>query len=203
MGFGYLLLGFLVWLNPVHAELSEWLAYTLMLAGTTKLSPYGRGFKLSNFIGIPALIISFISFVLGGLDLIGLGAFNSGAIYNITELSLLILGYAYKLALLYGIFEITRFTGLDDLTSRSVYCMIIYGLLFVFEFLLTTRIINATSTGFFLVFFASLIIGLVTVFLLFACLRMITLEGEDEAVEEKTKKLPWIKKLKQMSEEDN
>lgn len=203
MGFGYLLIGFLVWLNPVHAELSEWLAYTLMLAGTTKLSPYGKGFRISNFIGIPALIISFIAFIFGGLDLIGIAGFDSGVIYNSVKISLLVLGYAYKLSFLFGIFEITKYTGIEKQTSRSFYCMLIYGILFVFEFLLSTRIINATSTGFMLVLFSSLIIGAVTFFLIFACLRMITLEGEDEPEEESVKKKSWIKKLKDMSEEDN
>ena len=33
MGFGYLVLGMLVWLNPVYAGFTEWLAYTLILTG--------------------------------------------------------------------------------------------------------------------------------------------------------------------------
>ena len=204
MGFGYLLLGFLIWLNPVHAELTEWLAYTLMLAGTTKLTMYGKGFKISNLIGFPALIISFVSFIFGGLQLIGMASFDSGILYNIIKTALLFLGYAYKLAFLYGIYEITKFTGIDKQSARAIYCMLVYALLFIFEFLMSMRIIPAISTGFALLLFASLIIGFVAFFIIFACLRMITLEGDEDEVEvEKTVKKSWIKKLKEMSEEDN
>ena len=199
MGFGYLVLGFLVWLNPVYNGFTEWLAYTLILTGAGKLAPYGRGYKLTAISGIPGLILAFANFILFGADILGFINYRDMALYNVIMLSLMVLAVATRLLVLWGTFAITAETGLDNLKLRSAYCMILYTFVFIFDILQTTRLIPTTSSGYAIVMFAYLIIGTVAFFLLFACLRMITL-GEDEAPPEKEDKIKgWWQKLKDIS----
>ena len=203
MGFGYLVLGFLVWLNPVYNGFTEWLAYTLILMGTSKLAPYGKGYKLTAYAGVPGLILSFANFILCGADLLGFISYRTMAIYTVIMLALMVCAIATRLLVLWGTFSITAETGLENHKLRSVYCMILYSLVFIFDILQTARVIPATSTGYTIIMFAYIIIGLIAFFLLFACLRMITL-GEEEQTEEKEKEnkiSAWWQKIKDISNE--
>ncbi len=205
MGFGYLVLGLLVWLNPVYAGFTEWLAYTLILTGCSKLSPYGKGFKLTSYIGVPGLILSFANFILCGADILGFYSYRGSSLYNGIMLCLLICTFALRVTMLCGVYQITSETGIDKLKIRSAYCILLYSFLFVFDILQTTRLIAATSIGFGIVLFGTLIVGFVCFFLLFACLRMIVLEDDRDDIElpaEKVKKDSWWQKIKKMSEED-
>jgi len=202
MGFGYLVLGFIVWLNPVYSGFTEWLAYTLILSGTTKLSPYGKGYKLATVIGIPALILSFANFILCGADLLGVFDYQTSAIYRYLMLAMMIATFAVRVCVLCGTVSITATTGLENLKLRSIYCIILYSFLFIFDLLQSTRIIPATATGFTVVMFGQIVVGLIAFFLLFACLRMIVTEDEAEQ-SDSAPKLSWWQKIKQMSEEDN
>ncbi len=202
MGFGYLVLGFLVWLNPVYNGFTEWLAYTLILMGTSKLAPYGKGYKLTVFTGIPGLILSFANFILCGADILGFINYRDMALYNVIMLSLMVLAIATRLLVLWGTFAITAETGLDNLKLRSAYCMILYLFVFIFDILQTTRLIPATSTGYAIVMFAYLIIGFITFFLLFACLRMITLGEEENPPEKEDKIKNWWQKIKDLSNDN-
>jgi hypothetical protein len=204
MGFGYLVLGFLVWLNPVYSGFTEWLAYTLILSGASKLAPYGKGYRYTPFVGIPGLILAFANFVLCGADLLGFFEYQSSAIYGVIMLTLMICTIATRILLLWGTFEITTETGLDNQKYRSVYCMLLYSLAFVFDFLQTIRIIPATSTGYAVLMFAYLIIGGLAFFLHFACLRMITLGDEDEMPPVKEDKIKGFwQKIKDYSDENS
>lgn len=202
MGFGYLVLGFIAWMNPVYSGFTEWLAYTLLLSGTTKLSPYGKGYKIATFIGVPALILTFANFILCGADLIGVFDYQTSGIYKYLMLAIMIVAFAVRVCILCGTASITATTGLDNLRLRSIYCIILYSFLFIFDLLQSTRIIPATATGFTIVMFGQIAVGIIAFFLLFACLRMIVTEDEAE-LSENTPKVSWWQKIKQMSEEDN
>ncbi|MBQ7011462.1 MAG: hypothetical protein IJN63_07115 [Clostridia bacterium] len=205
MGFGYLVLGFIVWLNPVYSGFTEWLAYTLILSGTTKLSPYGKGYKLASIVGTVGLILSFANLILFGADLLGFFDYRATAIYKYLMLALMIVTYAVRVCVFCGTFSITAYTGIENLKIRSVYCIILYSVIFAFDILQTTRIIPATSSGFAVIMFSQIAVGLIAFFLLFACLRMIVLESDEEPGDEKEEapKLSWWQKIKKMSEEDN
>lgn len=200
MGFGYLVLAFIIWLNPVYNGFTEWIAYTLILMGTTKLAPYARGYKLTAVPAVPGLVLAFGNFILCGADLLGLINYRSMTLYSIIMLALMVCAIATKLLLLYGTFAITAETGLDNLKLRSAYCMILYSLVFIFDILQSTRLIPATSTGYAIIVFSHMIIGFITFLLLFACLRIITL-GDDEQPPEKEDKIKsWWQKLKSISD---
>lgn len=203
MGFGYLVLGFLVWLNPVYAGFTEWLAYTLVLMGATKLAPYGKGYKLTAYAGIPGLILAFANFIMCGMDILGIVKYREMTLYTVIMLGLMVLTLATRLLVLWGTFAITAETGLENHKLRSAYCMILYSFVFIFDILQSTRIIPATSTGYAIVMFAYIIIGLIAFFLLFACLRMITLGDEETQPEKEDKIGGWWQKIKNMSEENN
>ncbi len=203
MGFGYLVLGFLIWLNPVYSGFTEWLSYTLILMGTSKLAPYGKGYKLTAYAGVPGLVLSFANFILCGADIIGLINYRSMSVYSCIMLALMVFNLATRLLVLWGTFEITAETGLETHKLRSAYCMILYSFVFIFDILQTTRLIPATSTGYAIIMFAYLIIGAIAFFLLFACLRMITLGDEDQLPPEKEDKIKnWWQKIKNISEEN-
>ncbi len=202
MGFGYLVLGFLVWLNPVYSGFTEWLAYTLILMGTSKLAPYGKGYKLTACAGVPGLILAFGNFILCGADILGLINYRSMTVYSYIMLGLMICAIATRLLVLWGTFAITTETGLENHKLRSAYCMILYFFVFIFDILQTTRLIPATSTGYAIIMFAHLIIGTITFFLLFACLRMITLGEEDLTPENDDKIKNWWQKIKNLSDEN-
>ena len=201
MGFGYLLLGYLIWLNPVYSGFTEWLAVTLMLSGLNKLSPYGKGFKLSSWLGVPLLIASICNLALNCCDILGVINYSGGDLYNAVMTVLLLLGFVFKLLVLWGIFEITGFTGIDNLKLRSVYCFVLYVFIYVFKILISFRLITASAYGFPVILFGELIVGLIAVFLIFACLRRIGLEGEEEngKLQAETKKQSWWQRVKDMS----
>ena len=128
--------------------------------------------------------------------------YQGSAVYTGIMLALMVLAIAARILVLWGTFEITSETGLDNQKYRSVYCMLLYSLAFVFDFLQTVRLIPATSTGYAVLMFAHLIIGGIAFFLHFACLRMITL-GEEELPPVKDDKIKgWWQKLKDYSEDN-
>ena len=202
MGFGYLLLGFIVWLNPVYSGFSEWLAVTLILSGLLKLAPYGKGFKFGVYVSVPLLVAAFANLVFNGADILGLYAYESSGVYNAVMVFTLIAGFVLRVLILWGVFEITAYTGLDNLKLRSVYYGILYSVVFVFKLLLTLRVIPISSYGFPVILFGELLIGIFVAFLIFACLRQIAFEGDDEEENDKKSeiKMGWWQKIKQMSD---
>ena len=202
MGFGYLVLGFLIWLNPVYSGFTEWLAYTLILSGASKLSPYGRGYKYTAYPGVPGLVLAFANFIFCGVDLLGFTEYQGTTLYNCIMLALMLCAIATRLLVLWGTFEITTETGLDNQKFRAVYCMLLYSLAFVFDFLQSVRLIPATSTGYAILVFAQLIIGGMSFFLHFACLRMITLGDEELPPQNDDKIKNWWQKIKDYSDDN-
>ena len=192
MGFGYLLCGYLVSLNPVYSGFTEWLGYALMLFGVTRLSVYNRGYRIAQYIGFFGLFTSFAQLVFSCLDMLGLYSYQGTTLYSVISMLSLILCVLFRCAVFYGTYQIARETGIDRLAVRAVYCIVIHVTVFIFNFLMTVKLIPPSSSGFMIVLFAGLLVGLVAFSLFFSCYRSIGLEGEEleiQKAEEKEKRM--------------
>lgn len=198
MGFGYLLCGYLIFLNPVYSEFTQWLGYALMLFGILRLAVYNRGYYTAQFLGFAGLLVSFAQLVCSCLDMLGLYRYEGSVPETVIRMLALVLSLAFRCAVFYGTFQIAKETGVEKLATRSVYCIVIHSTVFLFNFLLTVRVIPPSSSGFMIVLFAELIVGFVAASLFFGCYRSIGLEGEEEEVNAFVEKEKQKKKDKEL-----
>ena len=182
MGFGYLLFGAILWINPLLTAYTEWAAYLFMLAGNNRLAVYNRGFKYSRVAAVSGLVIAFARFLLTAAEEFRFFAFSDTVLYPIVNVSALLVGAVYVLLLAMGIFQIAGETGLEKLKSRAVYRALLHTLVFVFETIVSLGVLpNAAGDGSMtVVLFAKLFVRILLALLVFSCYRMICLEGEED-----------------------
>lgn len=203
MGFGYLLLGYLIaFLLSMTAgalgfgSLALLFGFAMMLVGLWRLSRYHSAFKLSVWILLPMLVtaIYWLFSDIGTLFLLSL-PFTDGIVRTVMEGADLALTVLFQLALLYAIRMLADSIELKRLSAaalRNTLFVGIYAMLRLAQYLS----IPAQAKGY-VVLFANLfqLLWIVCIlWLLLNCMKSIGRAGEDE--EEPThSRIGWLNRL--------
>ncbi len=120
MGFGYVLLGYLISLNFVYQQLTMLPATLLILLGMLKLGQYNRPLREALYLLCPTAAVAAVSFVYEVGRMFGLisqtGWERANGVLSPLTLALYLL---FTLRLLSGIVELSKETELPELVFRA------------------------------------------------------------------------------------
>ena len=203
MGFGYLLLGylisFLIYLT-VQAlgvgSLALLAGYLLMLYGLATLCKYHNAFNIAKWLLIPMLLggLYLLMADVSNLFLLDL-PFISGGIREIADWILFVVGIVYQCALLYGIRMICDSVGVKKLSvaaMRNSIIIAIYALLYISQHLTmqnSVKVYVVTFTNFF-----NLAWILCNLVLLLGCTKNICRAG-DEEITPRRSRFEWVNRM--------
>ena len=203
MGFGYLLLGylmaFLLYLT-VQAlgvgSLALLAGYLLMLYGLMKLCKYHSAFNAAKWLLIPMLLGALYLFIadLSRLLLLGI-PFVKGSVRAVADWIIFIIGIVYQCALVYGIRMIGDSVGIKKISFAAVRNSVfvaIYALLYISQ-----NLTMQASVKWYVVIFTNvfnLIWILCNLVLLLSCTKNICREG-DEEITHRPSRFGWVNRM--------
>lgn len=200
MGFGYLFLGYLLFLNPVYSAYTDLFACLIQGIGIWMLARYNRGFSLARCALVPLTAAAALAFLCRILEFCGKAAAFTSAAKTPLALTQYGLEMLYLLFLLSGVQMIAAETSLDKLAARAsrwrIFALVYYSALF-----LTVSALGGSLAGH-LLGAAVYLVGLVYPFfiaaILWTCYMRICLEG-DEDMPEKPLRFAWANRLRDFS----
>ncbi|MEE1356635.1 MAG: hypothetical protein UHG68_03625 [Clostridia bacterium] len=173
MGFGILLIGFLLSLSN-YPGYTDCAAYFIIFYALLKLGRYNRYFKASKYLSFILTVCGMAGLMLSMGELIGF-VDETNTLINIYDNATEAIKIVFHLLLLLGVIDICKQTQLPKYVKTGVWCICIdalYALLYVLSFF----------AGVFVPFrmLVRLVFMLVTAYLIFNCYRMICLEGDED-----------------------
>lgn len=188
MGFGLLAVGYMFMLKfggPYSAfdYLPDIIGYLLMFAGVSKLAVYNRGFRYAKILLVPLIALGGVTLVFDIIAISGISV-NSVAL-SISDMSdslSLFFCFAYHVALMMGIRDIGRETGLSKIAFRAIRNMTVtvfyYLLSIISDFL---PIIEKQRQTFELIMkLFGIFVVFLNVILLLSCYMRICVEGDED-----------------------
>lgn len=199
MGFGLLLIGYLVANVMSYSFVPKFLGYALMMWGCIKLSDYDTKFRACMMPAVPAGILSVYLY---GDHMCKLFKFETALFPQsiVSSVSLIesLLSAGFTVLMLIAIISIAKSTELDKLSFKAARNIVILGLgevaYIVARCLPIGQVANAIAYGALIVRALHIFLDLL---LLFACYRMICKEG-DEDMPAKEINIPIIRKMEEV-----
>ncbi len=203
MGFGYLLIGylvaFLIYLT-VQAlgvgSLALLLGYLLMLYGLMTLSKYNSAFNASKWLLLPMLLGALYLLIadISTLFLLDIPIVG-GTVRTVADWSIFLLGMVFQCALLYGIRMISDEVGIKKLSfaaMRNTVLIGIYAVLYISQSLEMSDSVKAYVVLFTNLF--NLVWIIFNLILLLGCTKNICRAG-DEEIEPKRSRFEWVNRV--------
>lgn len=192
MGFGYLLLGYIISLNFVYQQLTMLPATLLILLGMLKLSQYNRPLKEALLLLCPTAAVAAISFVYEGGRMFGLiGAAAWEAANNVLSPLVLVLYLLFTWRLLAGIMALGKETDLPQVVFRArrgtVLTLVSYALYIFLELPITAGWYDVFAMHAALpALLFHFVVMILNARLIFTCYRMICLPEDVDMPRHKT-----------------
>ncbi len=173
MGFGFLLMGFLLSMSN-YPGYTDCVAFFVIFFAMLKLDEFNVFFRVSKYIAFFSAVFGMAGLMLSMGELIGFVAENNTYI-NLYDSASEVLKIAFGVFMLLGIITISRQTELDGQVRLGVWCIFIevlyvlmYALSLFFPVLLPWRML------------VRVIYMLAAAYLIFCCYRWICLEGDED-----------------------
>ena len=198
MGFGYLLIGYLITFVlylSVQAMglggLALLLGYAAMLLGLIQLVHYQGAFVYAKWLCLPSMAVALYLSVqnLDELLLWNLPIFVKPVLDAVT-VGAFLLSVVFQFAMLYGVREIAKGVGLYHIATKSVRNSIfvgIYAVLYVLTNVVFAQNPDMRQYFAFAMMLSELVCVLFNLFLLLSCTKNICAEGEEEAAPQKNR----------------
>lgn len=203
MGFGYLLLGylisFLIYLT-IQAlgvgSLALLTGYLLMFYGLMTLCKYHDAFNTAKWLLLPMLLGALYLLVADVSTLFLLDVpFVNGSVREIADWIMFAIGIVYQCALLYGIRMISDSVGVKKLSfaaARNTVFVALYALLYVSQYLTMQDSVKMYVVLFTNIF--NLVWILFNLTLLLGCTKSICREG-DEEITPRRSRFEWVNRV--------
>ena len=209
MGFGLLLIGYF-FAYTVTVGLGNYLFAGMLIGGfvmflgLSELRKYSPAFIYAVIADIALLLLSFCETVAWMEPMLGFSiGFSNANVQTIFDWIKLVVDIAYKIAMLYGIADISRRVDFHETRTKAYRNMVFVGVYNAVQLLMILPIgIFESDKSFFmtLLMFLQLIYTVVNLILIFRCYAMICPEGEED-MHRKPSRFEFINRIRAKQDE--
>ncbi len=184
MGFGPLLIGYFLLINPgVYDGFSNIFAYLFLLYGLLSLRVYNGGLRTAFYATFPLLLLGLFDFCITGWEFLGFGTPAAETVTVVAILTKLFLLF-FTVALFYGIESLGKETGLSEIRAAAVRNRVFSYIYFLAAAALEVTAYTPEATVFAVnaaipVVILGFFVILLNSFTIFRCFRWIGLPGDD------------------------
>ena len=193
MGFGVLFVGYIITANIIFKKYTDIIAYSIMFAAVSRLSPYGKYFRMAKTLlyGMVALGLAWFSFAIVSL----FGVFDE-VVVNTAEFYFEFISIAY-----FAFYNYALFMAIERLAEETEIPVLVARAKRQRNVTLTFHVIYiiSSATPFFPMFVPILVVVwiILTCFnasVIYSCYMWITLEGE-EGMERRRSRFAIVNKI--------
>ncbi len=183
MGFGPLLIGYFLLLNPgVYDGFSNIIAYFLILYGMLHLRVYNRPLRVAFYAVFPMVALGLFDFFLTGKEFLGMGAPSPHTVTVVAAATKLLI-LVFTTALFYGIEALGKETNLPEIRTAAVRNRVFSYVYFLAAATLEITAFIPDATPFAVhatipVVITGFVVILMNAFTIFRCFRWIGLPGD-------------------------